>query len=245
MPFDTLRKSNPHMAHMNDDQICASIGQMERMAEDPAMLKMAAEQMKLMSPEQFESMKQMAGGTVNTTNGGSSSTASSPNVVPTDTSKMMEALLSNPEQLSSMIKTMKQNPELMKQMMSSQMLSGDANGSAMMSDDAKRDQLEKAVDQFAQMDDKQLEQYLKLATKVQTGVKPFYKAWNGTTRVLGVSSKNLFIVINLFVLVSFTLLVMWKRSSAVDVEDGTAGILEGLEMEEVPEIGEGYGGGEF
>ena len=63
--------------------------------------------------------------------------------------------------------------------------------------------------------------------------------------VLGVSSKNLFIVINLFVLVSFTLLVMWKRSSAVDVEDGTASILEGLEMEEVPEIGEGYGDGEF
>ena len=49
MPLDTLRRTNPHMASMTDDQIRTAIDQMGKMAEDPAMLKLAAEQMKNMS----------------------------------------------------------------------------------------------------------------------------------------------------------------------------------------------------
>ena len=122
MSKDTLRRSNPYMANMTDAEIDIAIQQMESMASSPDMLKMASEQLKNMTPEQFQQMKSMAGSSggimggsndnaANATagtpaaNGGGSGVA-----MPTDPSQMMEALFSNPEQLNSMVKMMKQNP---------------------------------------------------------------------------------------------------------------------------------------
>ena len=244
MSMDTLRKTNPQMAHMTDDQIRMSIAQMEKMAEDPAMLKMAAEQMKNMTPEQLESMKKMMGNEMGSgMNGSSSSVANGGSAnasngaagmggFPTDPSQMLESLLSNPEQLSSMIKTMKQNPEMMKQMVASQM------GGAMS--DAKREQMEKAIDQFTQMDEKQLDRYIKTATFVQKAAKPFLGAWNGTKRVMGVSSKTLFILMNIVIIGSFVSLVVWKRSRGE--VDGLEDTLSSLSQDEPQEMGQARDG---
>ncbi|KAL7448641.1 hypothetical protein ACHAWC_000795, partial [Mediolabrus comicus] len=158
MSKDTLRRSNPYMANMTDAEIDIAIQQMESMASSPDMLKMASEQLKNMTPEQFQQMKSMAGSGGMGMMGGSNDNAANvaagtpaANVgaagadMPTDPSQMMEALFSNPEQLNSMVKMMKQNPDMMKQALAAQF----------GSDEAKLKQMEKAVDQFAQMDDKQ------------------------------------------------------------------------------------------
>jgi hypothetical protein len=54
-----LRSMNPQMAGMSDAQIQQAISQMEMMAENPAMMQMAANQMKNMTPTQMEQMRQM------------------------------------------------------------------------------------------------------------------------------------------------------------------------------------------
>ena len=46
MPKDTLRRTNPQMANMTDAQIDMSIAQLEQMADNPEMVKMASDQMK-------------------------------------------------------------------------------------------------------------------------------------------------------------------------------------------------------
>ena len=55
----TLRRSNPQMAAMSDEQIRASVQQMEMMADNPAMMKMAAEQMSSMTPDQIKQQMDM------------------------------------------------------------------------------------------------------------------------------------------------------------------------------------------
>ncbi|KAL7467397.1 hypothetical protein ACHAXS_007647 [Conticribra weissflogii] len=240
LPMDTLRKTNPQMANMTDEQIRMSIAQMEQMAENPEMLKMAAEQMKDLTPEQFESMRKMMGGgfgagatNVNsgtTSYGSNNCSGSSPDNkgMPSDPSQMMEALLSNPEQLKSMIKTMKANPEMMKQMVAAQM------GGESAMNDAKREQIEKSIDQFANMDEVQLERYLKVATFAQAVAKPVLNAWNGLKRMLGVSSKTLLVILNFVIIGSFVGLIMWYRSrgESEDLQD----VLASLEDDEPPEI---------
>eukprot|EP00584_Thalassiosira_punctigera_P006187 CAMPEP_0172526178 /NCGR_PEP_ID=MMETSP1067-20121228/1141_1 /TAXON_ID=265564 ORGANISM="Thalassiosira punctigera, Strain Tpunct2005C2" /NCGR_SAMPLE_ID=MMETSP1067 /ASSEMBLY_ACC=CAM_ASM_000444 /LENGTH=553 /DNA_ID=CAMNT_0013309627 /DNA_START=19 /DNA_END=1680 /DNA_ORIENTATION=+ len=215
-PLETLRRTNPQMANMSDAQIRMSITQLEQMAENPDMVKMAADQMKNMTDEQYESMKRMVGGggLNNGSEGGASSAdgpaATSPGGLPTDPSKMMEALLSSPEQLNSMIKMVKKNPDMLKQMMASQMgpegEEGNNDGK-----NAKRVQMEKAIDSFVEMDDKQLERYLKVANTVQSVAKPVLTTFDRVKRTLGVSTKTLVVLINLMILASLVLLARWWR----------------------------------
>ncbi|KAL7533488.1 hypothetical protein ACHAXR_005265 [Thalassiosira sp. AJA248-18] len=241
MPLDTLRRTNPQMANMTDEQIQMSITQLEQMAENPDMVKMAADQMKNLSEEQYESMKRMVGGVDpgNSTAGGSDTlSANSPAAagiagLPTDPSNMMEALLSNPDQLNSVIKTMKQNPEMMKQVMSSQMKS-----------DAQKEQLSKVIDSFAEMDDKQLNRYLTVANGVQKVAKPVMTLFDKVKRTLGVSAKTMVILINLVILASFVLLARWWRGSGGGVVMVEEDVLA-RSQEEPPEIVAGYADSEF
>ena len=96
MPFDALRSANPHMSGMTDAQIEASIAQLEMMAGNPDMMKMAVDALsdpdKLNSAmNSMDSMGAVAGG-----------------------------MLSDPGQLNSAVKAMKQNPQMLKQMLTSQ-----------------------------------------------------------------------------------------------------------------------------
>ena len=242
MSKETLRRTNPFMAKMSDAEIEMAIQQMESMASNPDMLKMAGEQLKNMSPEQFEQMKKMAGGAgagagagagMMGSSAGNNATASAATDAPaggfpTDPSQMMETLLSNPDQLNSMVKMMKQNPDMMKQMIAAQ-FGGGSEGQG--GDKAKVEQMEKAIDQFAQMDDKQLERYLKVANTAQTVTKPVLNAFKATKNVLGVSAKTLIVLINIVFAVGAYTLYKWLKSRGA-VEDS---LIDPL-VQEMPEV---------
>jgi hypothetical protein len=243
MPLDTLRKANPQMAMMTDAQIQASISQLEQMAENPEMIKMAADQMKNMSEEQYEGMKKMmgnmagaGGGASSGGSGGGAATAGGMPTMPSDPSKMMEALLSDPDQLNSMVKTMKQNPEMMKQMMMSQMGEGKT--------DAQKEQMEKAIDSFSNMDDEQVERYLKMANGVQRVAKPVLTGLDKVKKTLGISTKMLIVLLNLMGLAFVVMLGMWWRSRGdPSLESIANDILSGNEP--VPEMSAGHEESEF
>ena len=63
MPKDTIRSMNPQLAHMTDAQIDQAAMQMEMMAGNPELMKMASEQMKNLSPEQMQEMMKGGAGT--------------------------------------------------------------------------------------------------------------------------------------------------------------------------------------
>ena len=239
MPKETLRRTNPFMAKMSDAEIEMAIQQMESMASNPEMLKMAGEQLKNMSPEQFEQMKKMANGSGiagagmvgSSADNNANTTATDAPVpaggFPSDPSQMMETLLSNPEQLNSMIKMMKQNPDMIKQMIAAQ-FGGGSGGQG--GDQAKIEQMEKAIDQFAQMDDKQLERYLKMANTVQTVTKPVLNSFKATKNMLGVSAKTLIVLINVVFAVGVYMFYKWLKSRGA-VEE----LIDPL-VQEMPEI---------
>jgi len=225
MSKETLRRTNPFMAKMSDSEIEMAIQQMESMASNPDMLKMAGEQLKNMSPEQFEQMKKMTGGggglgagmmggsTGNDANATTAADAPAGDLPPTDPSQMMETLMSNPEQLNSMVKMMKQNPDMMKSMLGAQFGGGSGGQGA---DKAKVEQMEKAIDQFAKMDDKQLEKYLKMANTVQTVTKPVLNTFKATKNMLGVSAKTLIVLINIVFAVGAYTFYKWLKSRGVE-----------------------------
>mmetsp|Transcript_26279 Transcript_26279/g.37524 ORF Transcript_26279/g.37524 Transcript_26279/m.37524 type:complete len:210 (-) Transcript_26279:73-702(-) len=202
---------------------------------------MAGEQLKNMSPEQFEQMKKMAGGgggdlgagmmggsAGNNANATTAADAPAGGLPTTDPSQMMETLLSNPEQLNSMVKMMKQNPDMMKSMLAAQFGGGSGGQGA---DKAKVEQMEKAIDQFAQMDDKQLEKYLKMANTVQTVTKPVLNTFKATKNMLGVSAKTLILLINIVFAVGVYTFYKWLKSRG-GVEES---LMDPL-AQEMPEI---------
>jgi hypothetical protein len=136
-------------------------------------------------------------------------TAAPPAGFPTDPSQMMETLLSNPEQLNSMVKMMKQNPEMIKQLIAAQFGGGSGGQDA---DKAKVEQMEKAIDQFAQMDDAQLERYLKVANTVQTVTKPVLNSFKATKNMLGVSAKTLIVLINIVFALGVYMFYKWLKT---------------------------------
>jgi hypothetical protein len=58
MPPDQIRRMNPQLAGMSDAQIHAAAAQMEQMADNPELVKMAADQVKNMSPEELQRVQQ-------------------------------------------------------------------------------------------------------------------------------------------------------------------------------------------
>ncbi len=234
LPYDTLRKTNPPMAHMTDSQIEMSIQQLEQMAENPSLMQMAAEQMKSMTEQQYESMKQMLGGGVGGggIGGGASSSTSATTNAPIDPSNfLMEGLLSNPDQLNSMIRTMKQNPELLKSVLSSQLGGGSSSDAAMPS--KQKEQLTKAIDSFVQMDDEKLEKYLKMANGVQRMAKPLVTTFDSVKKRTGLSTRVLILMILVGMLSIFGMVVMrlwmwWNYST----RDGGTAIMEEEEEED-------------
>ena len=58
LPPDQIRKANPQLRHMTDAEIQAAATQMEQMADNPELVRMAAEQVKNMSPEEYQKAHQ-------------------------------------------------------------------------------------------------------------------------------------------------------------------------------------------
>lgn len=244
MPKDTLRRTNPQMANMTDAQIDMSIAQLEQMADNPEMVKMASDQMKNIREEDFEQMRKSfapgamptagtasSGGSENgtTTAANNNSNNTPPNLAGIDPSNMMSSLLSNPDQLNTIVKTMKSNPGMMKSMLLSQM---EGKGS-----EAQKEQFSKAIDSFVQMDDDKLEKYLKVANGFQRVAKPVVITFDKMKQILGVSTKTLVVIINLVGLASFVGLARWwmLRKGSDDMM-GVEDDLLARSLEEVPVI---------
>jgi len=239
MSMDELRLRQPQFNSMSDDQIRAAIAQMEMIAANPGMMNMVKQQMENMTPEQFEQMKGMVNsGAVpgmadmispSATSNGNDGTAALPaNMAANmDPSQMMQGLMTNPEQLNSTVKMLKSNPDMIKSFLASQ-----AGG-----DDAKVKQFEKALDSFVQMDDGQIDKYLKRINTVQGIAKPFVTVFDKLKSTLGVSAKMLIVMLNLMFIGFVIMLGMWwkNRSGGDDVT-----IESVLEQDEPPEIISNY-----
>ena len=159
-----LRRMNPQLAHMTDDQIKMAAVQMEMMADNPEMAKMAVEQMNAMTPEQIEAVK--AGG------------APPPGAMGAggvNPSKFLEGM--DRDQLRNMLSTVKDNPDMMKQFAG---MSG-----------LPEEQLRQGVETFAGMDDKRLDMALgtmKTLTKAKEAWDGADKRTGGNLKAIVIGS---------------------------------------------------------
>ena len=112
----SIRRMNPQLAHMTDQQIKMAADQMEMMANNPQMVKMASEKMKNMSPEEHQQMQNMAANGMPASSSSSVSSSTRPtttaNLPPTaNQAEQAAQMMANmtPEQL-------KQQAEMLKSM---------------------------------------------------------------------------------------------------------------------------------
>lgn len=191
MPPDQLREMDPQFRNMSDEQILAAAAQMEMLASNPDMLKMATEQMKNMSPEDIQAIRQ----------GGMPAGVGGADAGNMDPSKMLENM--DGKQLKSMLQAVKQNPQMLKQMM--------GPAASNMSDE----QLEKSIDAFANMDEKQIERALKVMTGLQKITQPFRNAYEKTNRVVGGNLWKILVVAGILSVVGCCVLVRgWLAAGA-------------------------------
>ena len=141
MPPDQIRRMNPQLAHMTDEQFVAAAAQLRMMADNPDMMKMAADQMKNMTPEQLEEIR----------NGSMDPSFDPSKMMGADPSKMLANL--DKKQLKTMLKTLKENPEMLKQFAASTGVG--------------EDQLAKGVEMFADMDDAKMDMAVNMMQKAQ------------------------------------------------------------------------------
>ena len=145
MPPDQIRQMNPQLAHMTDEQFKAAASQLRMMADNPEMMKMAADQMKNMTPEQLEEIR----------NGSMDPSFDPSQMMGADPSKMLANL--DKKQLKTMLKTLKENPEMMKQF-ADQFAASTGLG---------EDQLARGVEMFADMDDAKIDMAVNMMQKAQ------------------------------------------------------------------------------
>jgi hypothetical protein len=180
MPVSTLRATNPAMSLMSDAQIEQSISQLEMMANNPDMLRMATESMKGLTPEQLATMQEQMLNILGPSSDGSSGGDLGSGLLFTD-----------PTKLNSAVKAMKQNPNILKQMLGSASAGGGSTGSSMISE-SQMAQMNNMIDSFTTMDDERLEKYLHVANVMQRNViTPFMK----TKDALGLSTKMALILV--------------------------------------------------
>ncbi|VEU34311.1 unnamed protein product [Pseudo-nitzschia multistriata] len=194
MDPDVIRRTNPQLAHMSDAQIKMAATQFEMMANNPAMMKMAMDQMKNTSPEQLEAMRKGQMPATATTPGGVPSQANMAQMG-ADPSEMLAGM--DKKQLKEMLNTVKDNPEMMKQF-------ADMTGMS-------EDQLRQGVESFAGMDDSKLEAAL---TMMKTAQKA-KDAWAQADAKVGGKLKHILIASA----VAFLGWIVWYfflRTAAVD-----------------------------
>jgi len=175
---DHVRRTSPQMANMTDAQIQAAADQMEQLASNPAMMNAAREQMKNLTPQQIEAMRQQMGGggqappqqAAGNSSSSSSNSASSAPAMPSDAGAMLNM---DPAQLKQMLTTLKSNPALVKQMMAS------IPGSMAMSEDAFLKQMEA----LEAMDEAQLGAFLGYANKAKWAMDKAKDVWTMLDKV--------------------------------------------------------------
>eukprot|EP00586_Coscinodiscus_wailesii_P022784 CAMPEP_0172497216 /NCGR_PEP_ID=MMETSP1066-20121228/96734_1 /TAXON_ID=671091 /ORGANISM="Coscinodiscus wailesii, Strain CCMP2513" /LENGTH=485 /DNA_ID=CAMNT_0013269855 /DNA_START=55 /DNA_END=1509 /DNA_ORIENTATION=+ len=137
MDPSTLRVMNPQMAHLSDAQIKSAADQMEMMSNNPAMMKMAVDQVKNMSHEDLDGARSRFGGISNNEKSTSATSSSQKQAQASD-------LLSNmtPEQL-------RQQAEMMRSMDMDTLRATNPQMMGNMNDD----QIKSAINQISMMAD--------------------------------------------------------------------------------------------
>lgn len=159
----TIRSMNPQMSQMTDEQIKMAAQQMEMMASNPEMMQQVTDQLKGMSPEDVKELQNLqkelgAGG-----DGASDPASMIANMDAGKLKKTMEILKRNPAMLRSMM----------------------ASSSPAMSQQAENlsdEQLQKTIETFSNMDEKQIKAALGFMSGMSKISKPFingYSALNG------------------------------------------------------------------
>lgn len=232
MPPDTLRSLNPQLANMTDAQIQQAATQMEMMAGNPELMKMASDQMKNLSPQQMEEMMKNGGAGAdlgNTLNPmamgmGPSSGKGQPNMT-MDPTKMLETM--EPKQIKEMMNMLKSNPDALAQM---------AAQSGM-----PKEGLEKTLSMFDSMTDEQLESSLKTMAKVQKATAGFTNAWKKGNDMTGGNLKTLLIIGTVVFVVVVVLYFLGGESPEAATKTATKIIKENVPLstpgqEAVPDI---------
>lgn len=165
MPPEQLRMLHPQFANMSDEQIQQTSAQMEMLASNPAMLKMAAQAMQNMSPEDIKAVQE--GRVPNNSSFGSSSNN---NTTPSSTMDM-SSLFKNMtgKQVKNMIRTMKENPDLLR---------------SMVPDGTDSKYMERMMEQLNGMDETTLERILMLLTGFWNMVQPLVRFYQRCNQLL-------------------------------------------------------------
>lgn len=155
-----IRSLNPNMASMSDAQIQQATSQMEMLAANPELAKQAAEQMKGMSAQDMEELRNCQESLFGKPGQGGG--------MPSDPSQM-DLTKMDPKELKKMLGILKKNPAMLKSMMASQPgMAGKADG---MSDE----QLSKMIDGFDGMSENQIA----MAMKAMSGWQKVNSATGG------------------------------------------------------------------
>ena len=160
MDPDVVRQTNPQMAHMTNGQIKMAAMQFEMMASNPAMMKMATEQMANASPEQLEAMRN---GQIPTPGGQNPSSGADMGSFANAMGDPTEMLANiDKTQLKELLNTVKNNPQMLRQYAQMTGMS--------------EDQLKQGVESFAGMDDTKIDAALKMMKIAQKAKSTWDKA---------------------------------------------------------------------
>jgi hypothetical protein len=109
-----IRQTNPQLAHMSDEQIRGAANQMEMMANNPQMMKQAADQIRNMDPAELQRMQaQMTGGNNGTTSSGSIPANTNTNATPLNVAPNGTPTANQAEQAANMMSNM--SPDQLRQ----------------------------------------------------------------------------------------------------------------------------------
>ena len=215
----TLRRMNPQMAAMSDDQIKMAAQQFETMAENPEMVKMAADQMKNMSPKDMESLQRLQ----ENMGGAGMGAADGANLANMDASKLLETM--DAKKIKESFDIFKKNPELIKKMMA-----GNPAAAAI-----SEDQMMKGLEMFDKMDEKQIDSAMKWVKRGQKVYSPIAKSWSKANGLVGGQLGKLLGFGILFVLVRWVFSYFSLGAAESGMGSGDMGAL--APEESVPLVG--------
>ena len=200
-----IRSLNPNMASMSDAQIQQATSQVEMLAANPELAKQAAEQMKGMSAQDMEELRNCQESLFGKPGEGGG--------MPTDPSQM-DLTKMDPKELKKMLGILKKNPAMLKSMMASQ------PGMAGKADSMSDEQLSKMIDGFDGMSENQIA----MAMKAMSG---WQKVNSATGGYLG---KIILFVVVLYVFLILRFAMNWMfgggSSGAAGGEDAVNDLLK-------------------
>lgn len=171
LPPQQIRSMHPQFANMSDAQIQQMAAQMELMADNPAMMKMAAETMKNMTPEQMAEIQQGRMPSVGMGGGAGAAAADGGSAAAMPSMDQAANLLSSMsgKQVKDMLKMAKENPDIFKTAM--------PGGT-----DTK--QISSMIDKIDSMDEATLDRILAFLKGVQKVLSPIIKAYQSANQAV-------------------------------------------------------------